>query len=150
MGCRPPRERTAAAGAEDPSGQLSQQALPGHIGGLGEAQGEGARAVAPQEVLEKLVHRINENAGRLGIERATFQFVLTGERGGAWVVSLANGLAELREGRAEQPDLTVELSEADFQEMVAGRLGALAAFMSGRLRVRGDLGLAMRLQPLLS
>ena len=106
--------------------------------------------MAPAEVLQKVVQRINENPGRLGIERATFQFVLTGESGGAWVLSLNGGLAELREGRAEGPDVTVELSGADFQELVAGRLGAVAAFMSGRLRVRGDLGLAMRLQPLLS
>ena len=105
---------------------------------------------APAEVLHKVVQRINENPGRLGIEQATFQFVLTGERGGAWVLSVAGGLAELREGRAERPDVTVELSEADFQELVAGRLGAVAAFMSGRLRIRGDLGLAMRLQPLLA
>ena len=105
---------------------------------------------APAEVLQKLVQRINENAGRLGIERATFQFVLTGDGGGAWVLSVAGGLAELQEGRAERPDVTVELSEADFQEMVAGRLGAVSAFVSGRLRIRGDLALAMRLQPLLT
>jgi putative sterol carrier protein len=54
---------------------------------------------------------------------------------------------ELRaiEGRASDPDLTVTISDADLVDLFAGRLNAMNAFMSGRLRIGGDVALAQRL-----
>ena len=100
--------------------------------------------------LEGVVERINSQPQRLGVANATVQFNLTGDGGGTWTVVLQDGKAELREGSTASPQLTIEMSTSDFQEMVAGRLGPAAAYMSGRLRLRGDIGLAMRLQAVLS
>jgi putative sterol carrier protein len=54
---------------------------------------------------------------------------------------------ELRavEGRAEHPDLTVTVSDDDLLQLFGGRLDPMMAFMSGRLRVGGDVELAQRL-----
>lgn len=46
------------------------------------------------------------------------------------------------------PDVVLELSEKDLQDLVLGELRPLSAYMSGRLQVRGDLHLALKLEEL--
>ena len=48
-----------------------------------------------------------------------------------------------------QADVTMTLSRDDFVQMFAGRLHPTSAFMSGRLKVKGDLSLAMKLEKIL-
>lgn len=45
-------------------------------------------------------------------------------------------------------DCTVNVSMADFQSLVNGQLNPMSAFMSGKIRVDGDMGVAMKLQSL--
>lgn len=58
---------------------------------------------------------------------------------------LAEGELQAIEGRASEPDLTVTISDADLVELFHGRLNPMMAFMSGRLKVGGDIALAQRL-----
>ena len=44
--------------------------------------------------------------------------------------------------------MTVSMAACDFVDMTEGRLDGMSAFMSGKLRVGGDMGLAMKLQNL--
>jgi putative sterol carrier protein len=46
-------------------------------------------------------------------------------------------------------DCTIRVSMEDFQKLAKGVLDPTAAFMQGRLKVDGDMGVAMKLQPLL-
>jgi putative sterol carrier protein len=48
-------------------------------------------------------------------------------------------------GRAERPDLTVTMSDEDLLALFQGRINPAMAFMTGRIRVGGDLDLAQRL-----
>ena len=47
-------------------------------------------------------------------------------------------------------DCTVNVAKADFLDMSSGKLNSLNAFMAGRLKVEGDMSLAMQLGTLLS
>ena len=47
-------------------------------------------------------------------------------------------------------DVTLSASADTFQEILAGNLDATSAFMTGRLKLDGDMGLAMRLGSVLS
>ena len=47
-------------------------------------------------------------------------------------------------------DCVVQISESDFEALVKGELNAMGAFMSGKIKVKGDMGVAMKLQSLLS
>lgn len=58
---------------------------------------------------------------------------------------LRDGSLEAREGRAEAPDLTVTIADDDLVSLFSGRLDPMMAFMTGRLRVGGDVELAQRL-----
>ncbi len=46
-------------------------------------------------------------------------------------------------------DCTIILSKDDFEKMAAGTLDPTMAFMQGKLKINGDMAVAMKLQPLL-
>ena len=52
------------------------------------------------------------------------------------------------EGTHDAPTMTVSMGAADYVELTSGQLDGMVAFMSGRLRIAGDMGLAMRIQNL--
>lgn len=43
-------------------------------------------------------------------------------------------------------DCVVEMSQEDFGAMLGGQLNPMNAFMSGKIKVKGDMGIAMKLQ----
>ena len=47
-------------------------------------------------------------------------------------------------------DCTIQVSKSDFEDMATGKLDPTMAFMSGKLKIHGDMSVAMRLQPLLA
>lgn len=103
----------------------------------------------PQEKFAEIEARLRREPQRIAGLAGTFQFELTGDGGGVWHVVVANGDGQLLEGPAENPGVTVQLSAEDFVAITEGRLNPTTAFMSGKLKVKGDMGLAMRLQTLL-
>jgi len=77
--------------------------------------------------------------------RATIQYEITGEGGGCWYATIAAGACAIAEGTAPSPTLTVTMAAQDWLDLTQGRLAGQAAFLSGRLKLRGDMSLAMRL-----
>ena len=47
-------------------------------------------------------------------------------------------------------DCTIIVSKDDFEQMGRGQLDPTMAFMQGKLKINGDMGVAMKLQPLLA
>ncbi|MGH7321267.1 MAG: SCP2 sterol-binding domain-containing protein [Candidatus Rokuibacteriota bacterium] len=77
--------------------------------------------------------------------KAVIQYDITGEGGGTYNVSVADGTCALQEGPAASPTLTLTMSAPDWLDMVSGKLNGQMAFMSGKLKLKGDMGLAMKL-----
>ena len=71
---------------------------------------------------------------------ATYKFAVTGA--GTWVVNLADLSIKEADGDAQ---CTVEVASADFAAILDKTLNAQMAFMSGKLKIKGDMGLAMKL-----
>lgn len=59
-----------------------------------------------------------------------------------------HGDMTIHEGRADAPDLVVEVSDDDLMQLFHGQLNPLTAFMTGRVKVQGDMQLAQRLMKL--
>ena len=72
------------------------------------------------------------------------QIHLTGDDGGSWWLKIKDGKAESGKGEIEEPDLTLTAGSTDYVQIVTGKLDGASAFMSGRLRVKGDMPLAVR------
>lgn len=100
-----------------------------------------------KEVFEKMPGRMQGLPGDLN---AVVQFELTGEGGGNYYLSVANGAGAVTEGAAANPNMTLSAAAADFLRLINGELNPMAAFMQGAIRVKGDVSLAMRLQSLFS
>ena len=80
---------------------------------------------------------------------ATFQFDITDEGGGQWYVTLSDGAPKVASGAADSPNITLTASAADWQSIVSGELSGQSAFLTGKLRIQGDMALAMKLQSIL-
>ena len=61
-------------------------------------------------------------------------------------VHIADGTCKVESGAAENPRLTLTLSLPDFLRFVAGQLDGMQAFMSGKLKLGGDIMLAQTMQ----
>nr|PZN55124.1 MAG: hypothetical protein DIU68_09000 [Chloroflexota bacterium] len=75
---------------------------------------------------------------------ANVQFDLAGENGGLYWLKIADQQATLGEGRIENPKMTVRGAADDFAALAHGELNPMQAFMSGRIKIQGDMGLALR------
>ncbi len=84
-------------------------------------------------------------AGKLN---AVFQFNLTGDDGGDWYITVVNQTCSVAEGSAPSPKVTVRMDADDFVKMVNGELQPVVAFMQGKVRLEGDMNLAIKVQEL--
>lgn len=80
---------------------------------------------------------------------AVYQFNVSGPGGGAWSVDCTAPGGLISQGTSPAARCTVVITDADLVNMVNGRLNPQMAFMSGKLKIQGDMGLAMRLQQIL-
>jgi putative sterol carrier protein len=60
-------------------------------------------------------------------------------------VKLKDGKATVSAGETPSPNCTLTMAEGDFLDMVSGRLNGQMAFLTGKLKVAGDMGLALKL-----
>jgi len=80
---------------------------------------------------------------------AVYQFELSGDNGGIFHVNVDDGNVVLEEAAHSTPNITISMTADDFNNMLDGKLNATSAFMAGKLKVKGDMSLAMKLQSIL-
>jgi putative sterol carrier protein len=66
---------------------------------------------------------------------------------GAWTVKVTDGAVDVAEG-AGDGDCTISTSEENFLKMIRGEQNPTTAYMTGKLKVKGDMSAAMKLQKL--
>jgi len=76
---------------------------------------------------------------------AVFQYEITGEDGGKWYATVKDGACAVTEGEAPDPNLTITMAASDWLDLAANKLNPQMAFMSGKLKVKGDMSLAIKL-----
>mgnify|MGYP005872380141 CR=1 FL=1 len=102
------------------------------------------RVTSIQEIFEHIDEGFNP-AKAEGVD-AVFQFDLTGDHGGQYWVKVADQQAEVHQGVHNAPTMTVTASAEDYIALVNGDLNPMMAFMQGKVKVKGDMGLALKLQ----
>lgn len=96
------------------------------------------------ELFASLPNRFrSERAGDL---RAVYVFELEGEGGGSWTVRVADGALTVEDAPAADADVTVRAKADDWLAIVEGRMDPQLAYLTKRLRVTGNLQLALRLR----
>ena len=73
----------------------------------------------------------------------SYLFDIEGE--GQWLVAVADGKIVVTEGGGDA-DATITTSGETFEKIVAGEQNPTTAYMTGKLKIKGDMGAAMKLQ----
>ena len=96
-----------------------------------------------REFFEQVPGRVSPQQAR--VLNASYRFDIEGA--GSWRLESDGEGVVVTESDAPA-DCVVKADEATFLGIVEGRQGAMGAYMTGKIRVEGDLGLAMRLRDL--
>ena len=103
-----------------------------------------AQATSVTEIFQMMPSRFNAQAAQ-GVN-ATYQFELTGDTGGTYHVKIANGACQVEQGPAESANITITMAAQDYVDMINGKLNPQMAFMGGKLKIKGDMSLALKMQ----
>lgn len=76
---------------------------------------------------------------------AVIQYHLSGAEAGDWIVTIRNGMCTTEQGVAEAPNMTLAADSEDYKNVVTGKMNPMNAFMDGKLKLTGNLNLAMAL-----
>ncbi len=120
------------------AGQSSLQALPGS-------------ATLPSMGVESVADFFRSLPAKLDPEEAegfaaVYQFDLSGPEGGQYYLVIEENACRVAEGVHPEPHVTLSLTGEDCVKVLNGRLDGPSAFLSGRVRVTGDLALAVQLR----
>ena len=72
-------------------------------------------------------------------------YVFDIEGAGQWTVKVEEGSVDVNEG-VEDADVTISASQEVFEKILAGEQNATSAYMTGKIKLKGDMGAAMKLQ----
>jgi putative sterol carrier protein len=96
-----------------------------------------------REFFESLEGNVDES--KLAGMSNSYVFDIDGE--GQWHVDVADGKLKVTEGGGDA-DATIQTSSETFEKIAAGEQNATTAYMTGKLKIKGDMGAAMKLQKL--
>jgi putative sterol carrier protein len=97
----------------------------------------------PREFFETLESRIDPSK-TAGLNNS---YVFDIEGAGVWKVDVADGNLSVTEGGGDA-DVTIRASGETFRSIASGEQNPTTAFMTGKLKIEGDMGAAMKLQKL--
>jgi len=100
-----------------------------------DAAGEAGGSV--QDVFDKMAGSFNADAAA-GVD-VVFQFNISGAGGGDWYCVVKDGGCTIDSGTHEKPICTIKMTDGDFMAMMGGKLPAMQAFTSGKLKIEGDV-----------
>lgn len=101
--------------------------------------------MTPDQIVDAMPeYLIPEKAGST---KATIAFDLSGDGAGKWWVRIHDGKAESGKGDPGEPaNLTLSADSRDWVNIMTGKLDGTSAFMQGKLKIKGDMGLAIKMQ----
>jgi putative sterol carrier protein len=95
-----------------------------------------------------LAKNVQGNPGLVKQINGIYKFNIDGK---IWIVDLKNAPGSVKEGTAaDTSDCTIMMKENDFVDMMSGTLDGQSAFMQGKLKLTGNMALAMKLSQLRS
>lgn len=99
--------------------------------------------------IEELKRRFNSHAAQN--VSATYLLQITGLEEGPWLTKINQGALEVLPydpTNSPSPDCTISVSADDLEMIMAGKMSAMTAALSGMLSIDGELSLAMQLVPI--
>jgi putative sterol carrier protein len=105
--------------------------------GENQASEAGGGSLDVKGIFEKMPSSFN--AAAAAGKDVVFQFNISGPAGGDWFVGVKDGACNVATGKAENATTTIGMADADFIDLITGKLDGMSAFSSGKLKVSGDV-----------
>lgn len=96
-----------------------------------------------QELIESMPASFRPE--KAGSAKAAIKLVMTGDESGEWGLEIADGKCVIPEEFTEKPDVTVTMAGTDFVSLANGQLNPVQAFMGGKIKIAGNVGLVMQM-----
>jgi len=103
-----------------------------------------------KQVFMQIDEALKEDISPIEGVNAVYQFDIKDEDPGIYQLILKGEDSYTAEGGKEEPDCTLQLAGGDFGKLASGELNGTQAFMSGKLKIKGNMGLALKLQSILT
>ena len=107
------------------------------------AASNGSRNLVPQDVFDGM--RQSFQADKAKGVYARYQFDLEGPNGGDWWIDVTDGKFKMEKGKIDNPNVTLIASDKDWVALANDQLSGTWAYLTGRLKIRGDRKLAKKL-----
>jgi putative sterol carrier protein len=102
--------------------------------------------MTPKSVFEEsLPNQLKTKGDDVLKVNAVYQFNISGPEGGSWWVDTTKSGGAVGTGESPNAKCTISMTDKDFIDMVNGKLNGQMAFMTGKLKIKGDMSLAMKL-----
>ena len=101
--------------------------------------------MTPESIFKDMQERIAEKPEMVEEVGGIFQFEITGDDGGSWLVDLKNAPGSVRSGGSDEADCVITVAADDFIGITSGSLDPMSAFMTGKIKVAGNIMLATKL-----
>ena len=106
---------------------------------------------SPKEIFEgKIPTKLKGDPSIAKSINAKVAFVLSGDQGGNWVLDCTQTPGNVVKGEAADAKATVTMGAEDFVKLANGDLKPEMAFLTGKLKVKGDMSLAIKLGKVLT
>lgn len=107
-------------------------------------------ALTPNQIFEeKIAQKLKDNPDKATSLNTIYEFQLTGDGASTWTLDLTQPGGKVYSGSSGQAKCTVTIASSDLSDIVEKKLNPQMAFMSGKLKVAGDMGLALKLGSIL-
>jgi len=98
---------------------------------------------SPQDVFDSM--RSNFQSAKAKGVHARYQWDLSGPHGGQWWIEIEDGKYKIGKGKIDNPNVTFVAKDKDWVAVSNHQMGGMWAFLTGRLKIRGDQTLARKL-----
>jgi len=105
--------------------------------------------MTPKELLDDFIKKTEEKAELTSEITGVFQYDFSSSDDGVWVVTFADGKATYSEGPVENPLVTIKAKFDNFVDFYQGKLNAMSAVMTGKIKIKGNMAAAMKMQQFL-
>jgi len=101
----------------------------------------------PREFIETVLPQKFDPEKAAGLT-AVVQMKIAGDNGGEWFITIKDNKLDVNQGTNPAANITLSMKDVDYVALVNGKLSGQKAFMTGKLKFKGDMALGMKLQKL--
>jgi len=100
-------------------------------------------------IFDEIEKHLKENADLVKKVNGVFCFKLkSGDKEGVWIVDAKNGSGSVKFDPSGKGEVTISIDDDNMLALMTGQLNPQQAFFQGKIKIAGNMGLAMKLQQL--